>query len=175
MTVAAVPTHEGWAQVGGVSEISRENEIKAAYLYQFGRYVQWPPEALPEADSPLLIGVLGNSPVSDILDRSAQTKQIEGRPFEVRRFASFAQYTPCHILFVTSSVPLEERKAAIAKLVGAPVLLVGDDPEFAQRGGTIGLYMEQNRMRFMINTEVAKRDQLKISSKLLNLAKLVGE
>jgi len=155
------------------SEINREYAIKAAYLYQFGRYVQWPQQAFDSADSPLVIGVLGDAPFGGVLEEIAGTKKIEGRSILVRKFASMADYTPCHILFIASSVSPREKTEAIRKLQGTPTLIVGEEPGFAEHGGMINFFLEENRVRFEINAEAAKHDQLKISSKLLSLAKIV--
>lgn len=155
------------------SELNREYAIKAAYLYQFGRYVQWPAESFADNQSPLVIGLLGPDPFGGILNEISRTKRLEGRPIVVRQFASMADYTPCHILFVNAVVTPEEKTAAIQHTRGKPVLLVGEEPGFAERGGTINFFLEENRIRFEINTEVARQNQLKISSKLLSLAKIV--
>jgi hypothetical protein len=152
---------------------NREYVIKAAYLYQFGRYVQWPANTFSDENAPLVIGVLGPDPFGSILEKIAQTKRIENRPIVLRRFATMAEYKPCHILFIASGVGDEERKAAIQKARKNPILLVGESPRFAEEGGTINFYLEENKIRFEINTEVAKQDQLKISSKLLSLARIV--
>jgi hypothetical protein len=161
------------AQSDDGSDISREYAIKAAYLYQFARYVEWPADAFVNEQSPLVIGVLGTDPFGAILEEIAIKKRVEGHPIVIRRFASGSDYTTCHILFISSSVTPEERAAAIRKVQGTPVLLVGDEPGFAAEGGTINFVMEENKIRFEINTEVAKREQLKISSKLLSLAKII--
>lgn len=92
----------------------------------------------------------------------------------VKRFPSMAAYTPCHILFIPSSVGPEEQAAAIRKTHGLPVLLVGETPDFAEQGGDVNFFIEDNRVRFEINREAAMRQRLKISSKLLGLAKIVG-
>ena len=173
MTALAADVSFVVAQYEDDSAVSREYAIKAAYLYQFGRYVQWPTNTFSSDDSPLVIGLLRTDPFGDILQKIARTKRIEGRPITVRQFASMADYVPCHILFVASSVSPEERAAAIQKVRGTPVLLVGEDPGFAKQGGTVNFFQEENRIRFEINAEAAKRDQLKISSKLLSLAKIV--
>ena len=104
---------------------NREYAIKAAYLYQFSRYVQWPADAFANDRSPLVIGVLGTDPFGGILEEIARTKRIEGRPIVVRRFASMAEYTPCHILFVSSSVGPEQRAAAIQKSATVPAVAGG--------------------------------------------------
>jgi hypothetical protein len=163
-----------WAQPDDSSDLNREYAIKAAYLYQFGRYVQWPAQSFAGVDSPLVIGILGPDPFGGILEEIARTKRVEGRPIVVRHFASLAEYTACHILFIAAPVSPEQEAVVIQKLHGTPVLLVGESPKFAERGGTVNFFQEENRIRFEINPEVAKQDQLKISSKLLSLAKIVG-
>jgi hypothetical protein len=162
------------AQADDNEDINREYAIKAAYLYQFGRYVQWPADSFANAQAPLVIGVLGTDPFGNILEEIARTKRIEGRPIVIRRFATVAEYTACHILFVTASVSPEQKAAAIQKVQGTPTLVVGEEPGFAEHGGTVNFFLEENKIRFEINTEVAKQDQLKISSKLLSLAKIIG-
>ena len=160
--VAAVGSSTALAQ----EDISREYTIKAAYLYNFGRYVTWPEGAFSEADTPFVIGVLGTDPFGEVLDTIAAEKKIEGRRIEVRRFASLDQYTPCHILFVNHSVDPEEQLDVIRRLGDSPVLLVGETPAFAERGGVMNFFVEENKVRFEINPLAAERAQLKISAKL---------
>jgi hypothetical protein len=162
------------AQPEDSSEVSREYAIKAAYLYQFGRYVQWPSGTFPNERAPLVIGVLGVDPFDGILDEIARTKRVEGRPIAIRRFATMAEYKPCQILFVTASVSPEQKALAFEKAQGTTLLLVGEEPGFAERGGKINFFLDENKVRFEINMEIAKQDRLKISSKLLSLAKIVG-
>jgi hypothetical protein len=163
-----------WAQPDDSSDPRREYAIKAAHLYQFGRYVPWPANSFANDGSPLVIGVLGEDPFGGVLQEIARTKRIEGRPIVVRRFASMAEYTPCNILFVVSSLSPEQKTAALQKARRSSLLLVGEEPGFAEHGGTASFFLEENKVRFEINVEAAKREQLKISSKLLSLAKLVG-
>jgi hypothetical protein len=162
------------AQTDDEAALNREYPIKAAYLYNFSRYVQWPAEAFPTSDTPLVIGVLGTNPFGDTLDEIARTKKVDGRSIVAKRFASMAAYTPCHVLFVPSSTSPEEQAAAIRKTYGIPVLVVGENPGFAEQGGAVNFFIEENKVRFEINVDVAKRQKLKISSKLLSLAKIVG-
>ena len=162
------------AQTDDAAEVNREYPIKAAYLYQFCRYVQWPTSAFADDRSPLEIGVLGSDLFGGTLDEIARTKRIDGRLIVVRRFASMAEYTPCQVLFVNASVGAEEKAVAVQKLRGLPVLIVGEEPGFAEHGGTVNFFQEENKIRFEINAEVARQARLKISSKLLSLAKIVG-
>ena len=112
------------AQSDDDSDVNREYAIKAAYLYQFGRYVQWPANAFASDGSPLVIGIFGADQFSSSLEKIARTKRIDGRPIAVRRFASMAEYTPCHILFVSSSVSPKQKAMAIQKSQQSALLLV---------------------------------------------------
>lgn len=160
------------AQEGSL--INREYGIKAAYLYQFGHYIQWPADSFADDQSPFVIGILGSDPFGGALDDIARDKKVAGRPIVIKRFALIADYKPCHILFVVSSVEDADKLPAIQKAQNFPVLLVGESPGFAERGGAINFFIEGNRVRFEVNMEVAKRQQLKFSSKLLNIAKIIG-
>ncbi|MBN1909862.1 MAG: DUF4154 domain-containing protein [Pirellulales bacterium] len=154
---------------------SREYTIKAAYLYNFARYVNWPDGTFANDDSPLVIGVLGENPFGNALQTIAERKKIDGRRLVIRQFSSLDQYTTCHVLFVVWNINEEEQKAVIKRLGGSHVLLVGETPDFTKEGGVVSFYIEENRVRFEINVAAARRESLKISSKLLNLAKLVGQ
>ncbi len=165
---------QAFSQYEDGAEASREYAIKAAYLYQFGRYVQWPAGAFANETSPLVIGVLGPDPFDGMLEEIARTKRIEGHPIVVRQFASMRDYKPCHILFVNSAVDPEQKAAAIQKAKESPILLVGEEPGFVEQGGTVNFFLDENRIRFEINAAAAKQERLKISSKLLSLAKIVG-
>jgi len=163
------------AQSTDESGLSREYTIKAAYLHNFARYVQWRAETFRNDQDPFVIGVLGSDPLGDDLDRIAQTKQVDAHKIVVRRFPSLDQFRPCHILFVPRSVEPQRQVETIGRLRNSPVLLIGETPGFAERGGTINFFIEQNKVRFEINQQAAKRAGLKISAKLLSLAKLVSE
>jgi hypothetical protein len=155
-------------------EVDREYSIKGAFLYNFGRYVQWPDTALPKDGPPFVIGVLGTDPFGAVLDEIAVAAKVDGHPVAAKRFATLAEYTPCHILFLAAATDAQVKAAAIQRLRNAPVLLVGEEPGMAQRGAVVNFYVEQNKVRFEINIETARQQQLKVSSKLLSLAKIVG-
>jgi hypothetical protein len=163
------------AQSADESGVSREYTIKAAYLYNFARYVQWRTDSFRSDQDPFVIGVLGTDSLGEDLDRIAQAKKVEARKIVVYRFPSPDKYRPCHILFVPRTVEAGQQIETIGRLRSSPVLLIGETPGFAERGGTINFFIEQNRVRFEINQQAARRAGLKISAKLLNLAKLVSE
>ncbi len=158
--------------------IDREPEIKAAYLYNFGRYVEWPEPVARAADGgrpAFVIGIVGDSPVATPLRSIVATKKIGDRPIELRQFKSEKDYQPCHVLFVPAGQDLELTAAILKKARQTPTLIVGEEDGFSQKRGHISFYPEQNNLKFEINAAAAEQAGLKISSKLLSLGRLVGE
>jgi hypothetical protein len=153
--------------------INREYPLKALFLYNFGGYVEWPDEAFARDDEPFTIGILGNAPLDTMLREIALTKKIGGRPIVVRQFAAAEAVERCHILFLARDVSHPQQQAVIERLRSLPVLLVGESEGFASRGGCVNFYIESNKIRFEINLEAVKQQQLRISAKLLALAKIV--
>lgn len=151
-----------------------EYEIKAAFIYNFAKYVEWPESNGPDSGEAFIIGVLGEDPFGPLLDQLARSKTVGDKPIVVRRFDSFADYTPCHILFVAAS-ERDRLPAILEKLADSPVLVIGDTPGFARRGVAVNFVIEHSKVRFEINPAAAARAGLKISSKLLRLAKIVTE
>jgi len=160
------------AQQGG--EIDREYSIKGAFLYNFGRYVRWPATAFADDRAPFVIGVLGTDPFGAVLDEIASSARVVGRAVVAKRFATFADYSPCHILFISASTDVKIKAEALAKLQNKGVLLVSEEAGLVQQGAAVNFYIENNKVRFEINVETARQQQLKVSSKLLSLAKIVG-
>lgn len=144
------------------------NEVKAAYLLNFTRYVEWPPAVFATADSPIVICVVGADPFGAALDEVVRDRHVEGRPIKVRRLPAPAAGAACHVAFLAGG---EEALARARGAWGArPVLLVGDESGFAGRGGTIGFVVADETIRFEINAEAARRAGLRISSRVLTLA-----
>lgn len=162
--------------------IDREYEIKAAFLYNFGRYTEWP-EGSKAADEDFVIGVLGKDPFKGFLTRIAKRKKIRGRRIVVRHFRSATEYEPCEILFVAKTgagddekkTASERLRAAVEATKGSPTLLVADGQGLARAGAAIAFFIEENRAKFEINPEAAKRRKLEISSRLLRLSKIVDD
>ncbi len=160
-------------KAAGGKRYQREDILKAIYLCNFGRYIQWPEKSATMPRPPFVVGVLGPDPVADILDEIAKDKKIVGRPIQVKRFATMADYTPCQVMFICSDVAVAEKTAAIEKFKNSTVLLVGEEPQFARRGANINLATDENHVRIEINLEISKQAGLKISSKLLSVAEIV--
>ena len=152
---------------------AREYEVKAAFLINFARYVEWPDSSFESADSPLVIGIVGRDPLGVSLDAAAKGKTISGHPIAIHRLHWGDNLKTCQIIFIAST-EREKMNALISGTRGAPILLVGEHAGFARKGGMIGFYMEQDRVRFEINVEMIKKEKLTASSRLLGLAKIVG-
>ena len=153
--------------------ISKEYQLKAAFLYNFSQFVDWPTEAFPEAETPMVIGVIGEDPFGAYLDEIVHGEQVNNRPLIVQRYRQVEEIKICHILFVSRSeaARLEE---IFARLKGRTTLTVGDIEGFAKQGGMIRFVTEKNKVRFRINLEAAKAAKLTISSKLLKPAEIVA-
>jgi hypothetical protein len=152
--------------------VSIEYEVKAAFLFHFAQFVEWPPESFKDAGTPLMYCTIGEDPFHGALDASLSGKTIGARPFQVRHVKQTSEIQGCHVLFIGE----KEKKllpAVLELLKRNPVLLVGESERFVQDGGTIGFSLEENKIRFEINLEAAEKAKLKISSRLLTLAKTV--
>jgi hypothetical protein len=146
-----------------------EYNVKAVSLYAFGRYVTWPQSAFAGADSPFVIGMFGGNPFGDSLDRIAAKKTLNGRSIVVRPIASAAECSQCHILFVTRTVDRVTEAELFAEAAGKPVLLVGESPGFAERGGIINFYQSGSNIRFELNPDKSVEARLSLNAKLLTL------
>jgi hypothetical protein len=146
-----------------------EYQVKAAYLYGFGRFVEWPQTAPATADGAFVLCVLGDDPFGRLLDQVAEGGSLKNQPVAVRRIGRPEDGTSCDTLFVSASE--QSRLPRILAVLGRqPVLTVGDSLEFAQRGGMIGFSMEGSRVRFTVNLAAAQDAGLMLQSELLRVA-----
>jgi hypothetical protein len=155
-------------------EPSREYQVKAAFIYNFVQFVDWPASAFADDSSPLTIGVLGANPFGDALDHVVEGKTVNARTLAVRYFSRIEDVEKCQVLFVVSS-DRDFLQTLHDKLKDQSVLTIGEADEFLPTGGIIRLYTEENKVRFEINVDAAEQAQLKISSKLLHLAKIYSK
>jgi hypothetical protein len=155
------------------AEQPSEYEIKAAFLYNFAKFVTWPASKFADDDSPIVIGILGKDPFGDVIDESVKEKTIGGRPLRVERIQDVRETKGVHLLFF-GELDEAELERASREIDRAGLLIVGEVENFASRNGMIGLFMEENRVRFEVNIRGAESAGLKISSKLLQLARVVG-
>jgi hypothetical protein len=171
-------TASAGAQAGDASD-SSEYLVKAGFIYNFAKFVEWPSTAFAEPDSPIVIGVLGTDPFGEIINHVVEGKKIGMRGFVVRRFKwskelkDSKDFKECRILFVSSSEKMHFEEIVEA-VKGLPILTVGETPGFAERGGMIRLMLEDNRVRFEVNVDAAHDGNLNISSRLLTLARIIS-
>ena len=154
----------------GASEFD-EYAVKAAYLYNFAKYVEWPPGAFASANAPLLICIAGANPFGDAL-AALSGKTVGDHPVEVRHIPAAMGLDQCHVVFV-GRAEQGRFKALLARLARQPILTVSDISDFAQVGGMIGLIEADQRIRFNINLNATRQANLKLSSQLLKLATIV--
>ena len=152
-----------------------EDNVKAAFLYSFGRYVEWPKESFASQSGEFVIGICGGESIQPVLNRIAQSKTIQGHKIVIRLISSDADYQPCHILFVSNDLQQEQQSAIIARMSNSSTLLVGETPGFAERGGAINFYVAKGTVKFEINIEAIRREKLVLDAKLLNLGRKISE
>jgi hypothetical protein len=152
---------------------SSEYKVKAAFLFNFAQFVEWPVKRFADAKAPIVIGILGDDDFGPFLDELTQYQTVASRPLAVRRSRTVEDLTSCHILFVSRS---EEgrNEPILATLADVAILTVGEVKGFAERGGTVNFFLEGGRLRFEVNTEAVRRAGLKVASQVLRLARIVG-
>jgi hypothetical protein len=150
-----------------------EYQLKAAYLYHFAQFVDWPPAAFPQPNAPLIIGVLGENPFGKDLPHTVEGKVLNNHPLMVQEYHSLAEITNnCQILFISSS---EKKRLPeiFAALKGTSILTVSEVDHFTDNGGMVDFVLENDRIRFQINETTVEKAGLKMSFKLLSLASKV--
>lgn len=153
------------------AESPSEYQVKAAFLLNFTRFVEWPPTAFADATSPFNICILGEDPFGPALDQIVSGEKVNDHPIVVRRLHGGDGIKGCHVLFVAEPDPIAR---TVLAGMGRGVLTVGDGDRFVQAGGAIGFVMEHRRVRFDINQSAAANASLKLSSRLLSVARTVA-
>jgi hypothetical protein len=153
------------------AQVLNEYEAKAAFLFNFVKFVEWPSHAFANNEAPLLIGVVGNDRYTEVIDRVISGKTANNRRLVVKRFTNFKQLTPCHIVFVRSSE--NDRIQQTLAAAGPTALTVGETDGFTRSGGIINFTVAHGSLRLEINQASAERAGLKISAKLLSLANVI--
>ena len=151
---------------------SNEAEVKAAFVYNFLKFVDWPAHAVPKPEQPLSIAIVGEGSVADAVADLLGGKRVGEHPLIVMRVGAGDSLPDVHAVFVTAT-DREKALRTLATRASAAVLTIGDAHEFASRGGMIGLYLEDRRVRFEVNTDATDAKGLRVSSRLLALARLV--
>lgn len=150
-----------------------EYELKAAMLYNLTRFVEWPASAYADEQAPTVLCILGRDPFGDALT-SLATKQTGSRPVQIRHVPNDKEIRGCHAVYISSS----ERKGVaqiLATLKGSSILTVGEMAQFAAHGGMVQFSLEEKQVRFEVNLDAASHADMKISSRLLVLARIVGD
>ena len=147
-------------------EVAKEYRVKAAFLYNFIKFVEWPPRAAP---GPIVICVAGRNPFGNVLADTVRGETIGGRTLDTR--VILEPEDGCHVVFVPDGA---STLAYLRAARGQPVLTVGEAPGFIQQGGLIRFYLDGGTVRFEIHREGAERAGLRISSRLLQLARIVA-
>jgi len=171
-TIAAIV----WLLIAGSSALGQqkpnEYQVEAAYLYNFGRFVEWPNKGAIAQTSPFTICVLGEDPFGQALDTTLAGETIGKQRVAARRISSPQMSTDCQILFISSS-ETKRLNQIIEALDKSAVLTVSDIPQFSQRRGMIQFVLEGNRIRFEVNLTATQRAGLTLSSELLKVATAV--
>jgi hypothetical protein len=154
------------------AQSATEYQVKAAFLFNFAKFVEWPSEAFPGADAPLQICLLGQDPFGHEFEEVIADKTINGHRMEVIHPSGVPQAKSCHIIFVASSEKQFLREI-LRGLRGASVLTVGETAGFAGMGGIINFILDDGRVRFEVNVKAAERAHLKVSARLLTVAKII--
>ncbi len=158
-------------RLGAQDGAPSEYQVKAAFLFNFAKFVNWPAAEFPRSDAPLVIGVYGDNPFHDDLKNMIVGKNIKGHPVVFQVVTAPTAAKNCHILFVSASEQ-NDAPAVLGALHGANVLTVTENmPHFAGSGFAINFVMDQDKIRFEINGAAAAQAGLAISSKLMSLAR----
>jgi len=160
------------AAVSAQARVPSEYEMKAAFLFHFAQFVEWPQTAFKNVNSPLVYCTVGDDPFQGVLETTFKGKTIGTHSLQVKHFKRISEVQGCHVVFLgkpTEMSILEE----LASLKGSPVLTVGESNQFVDDDGMIGFRLEGSKVRFEINLDSAEKGHLKISAKLLAVAKRV--
>jgi len=151
-----------------------EYELKAAFIYKFSIFVDWPVEAFADSTDPLVVGVLCDDSVEKTIVNTIDDKSVKGRPLKVISLQSNADYSQCHLLFISTTYK-NRFEGILKKVQGKSILTVGEMEAFAHKGGIINFIKKDRNIHFEINIDAADRAGIKISSKLLRLAVIVRD
>lgn len=146
-------------------------QVKAAFLYNFTRFISWPPTAFRSANSPFIIGIIGNDPFGHYINEIVRGEKVGNHPIVIQRYYNLKDIVNCHLLFVNR----EQNVRDILSTVGQRnILTVSESDNFTHQGGMISFYKENNKVRFMVNLESSRAANIEISSKLLSIAKIAS-
>jgi hypothetical protein len=152
---------------------NKEYEIKAAFLFNFTQFVEWPEHSFPVAKSPFIIGILGEDPFGSVLEEIVAGEKVKGHPVIIQHYYSAHDFRNCQILYVAAESQ-ELFRNCLNKVNEQNVLTVSDIPDFTDSGGMIEFILENKKIRLRINLDRARNAGLSIDSRLLRLAQIVS-
>jgi len=164
---AAAPTR-------GQDNPSTEYQVKAAFVFNFAKFVEWPVDTFKSENDPIVFCVFRHDPFGSALDEIIRGKAINNRAVLARRITELPDLKSCQLIFV-SSVEYGHLSEVLKSLKGTSALVVGESEGFAERGGGIEFFQEDKKLRFAINVDAIQRARLTVSSKLLALARIVHD
>lgn len=170
MAFALTLFFQGWA----AARTFDEYQLKAVFLYRLSLFITWPEQTFTAPEQPFIIGILGNDPFGDHIDRVIKNEKVGGHPIRVRRYALEKDVLadPCQILFISHK--LSPNWPRLKRLLNNhPMLTVSDMDQFGQMGGMVHIRTQNRRIKIEINTDETRKSGLVVSSKLLKVARLV--
>lgn len=150
-----------------------ENTVKTAYIYNFAKLVEWPESAFERQDTPLILGLLGEDTMTRSLS-ALENKMVRGRPISIKQLPSLNAANQCHILYIAANQP-HPLETILSVFRDLPCLTISSMEGFARRGGMINFIYINQKIRFEINLGATRIADLKVSSRLLKIAAIVGE
>jgi hypothetical protein len=155
------------------SDQPSEYQLKAAFLFNFTKFVEWPYSSFEDSQSPIVLGIVGDDPFGDDLARIIAGQKVQGRSLAIRKERWGDDLRGCHVLFISAS-ELDHSARILGGVRSASVLTVSDMEGFAEAGGVIQFVTQENRVRFVVNLDAATQKKLRLSAKLLALARVIG-
>ena len=146
-----------------------EYQVKAAWLLNFTRFIDWPRESFAKPGDPIVVGVVGKDPFGAHLENAFAGKTVQGRPVLIKRLTADQNLKPCHLVFLSTAEKKRHREL-LDRLKHAPILTVGEADDFLEQGGVISFARKEGNVRFVINVDAAQAARIKVSAKLLGVA-----
>jgi hypothetical protein len=168
--LATIPANYAAENMGEAGRTLTEYEVKAAYVFYFAKFVDWPPAAFPAKNTPITIGVVGDDEFGSLLGKIVKDKIVQEHPIQVHFLRWPADLRAFHMVFVGSSEQKRFRQIA-ESLKDCPVLTITETENSSQTKGVVNLFVEGGKVQFEVNIAEAEKAQLRISSKLLRLAR----
>jgi hypothetical protein len=162
--LVVLPERQAWAN-------DLEAKVKAAYIFNFTKFIDWPGDDTAPAGEPIRVCIVGSDPIRTILGELSN-REVKGRPLKIVRIKDLSAIPPCHLLFISRS-EVQQLPLILQRLQGTHVLTVSDIPQFGQRGGMISFFTEKERVKIEVNQRTIRQSGLKVSAKLLEIARVV--